>query len=696
MHHRGDGAGGREPALDGLRAVAVALVLLFHGDVSWMPGGYLGVSLFFTLSGFLITRLLLAEVEATGTIGVGAFYARRARRLLPASLLCLAGVVVAARLGEFDGVAHLRRDLLGALAQVYNWVQLGAGGSYGDLVSSGAGIRSPLDHYWSLAIEEQFYWLWPLVLLGGLAVARRRTGATGDHRRRLVHLIVGTAAATAIAAPVIALVWGPDAAYWSTPARAAEILIGAAAAALHGSGRLQRVPTWLAPIGLGTIVALSVVLPTDHGFAYEGGLVVIGLISATVLLALRRPSISGRVLSWRPLVAVGTVSYGLYLFHWPVFVALDGARTGLDGWRLLALRLVVTAAVTVASYRVVEQPVRRATWRPRRTLLAGALASAAALGVVAVAPVAAGEYWRSDTALAEAAAIRPTDSVAPLLAVAAPGPPTDIPAAAEGTAAPTTTRPVPTTSRSAPATSAGPSTTAAGSLPALTRPARLLIIGDSTAQAAGTGLVTWAAEHPDVAQVSVLASGKCGMVRDGIVPGDTAEDASFVTECRRLVETHLGPAVQELQPDVVAVFVAARDSEPRQWSADEGVLTPEDPRYAARVELAYRAVAELILAAAPETKVAWVRPPTINPFWKDDGGVYLDSSGHAVVDGIAARLAAEDPSRFAVVDLRSWLESVGYATREDMRPDGIHFTPVAAQQVAGEWLGAELVATALR
>ena len=186
-----------QPALDGVRAVAVSMVLLFHQG--WLGGGYLGVSVFFTLSGYLITSLSLAEHERTGRLDVGAFYGRRLRRLLPASLACLAGVVALAAVGLFDGVAGLRRDIWGSLAQVYNWVALAGGQSYADLVNAGDGAASPLEHYWSLAIEEQFYWVWPVVLVVVLRAGRRG---------RL--LAVGAmAAATALAAPLIAAVVGP-------------------------------------------------------------------------------------------------------------------------------------------------------------------------------------------------------------------------------------------------------------------------------------------------------------------------------------------------------------------------------------------------------------------------------------------------------------------------------------------------------
>ena len=160
-----------QPALDGVRALAVAIVLVFHHG--WLDGGYVGVSVFFTLSGYLITSLALVEHDRTGRLDVGAFYGRRIRRLLPASLACLAGIVVLAWFGLFDDVEDLRRDIWAALAQVYNWVALSGGQTYADLVAGGEGVRSPLDHYWSLAIEEQFYWLWPLALVAVLRAGRR-------------------------------------------------------------------------------------------------------------------------------------------------------------------------------------------------------------------------------------------------------------------------------------------------------------------------------------------------------------------------------------------------------------------------------------------------------------------------------------------------------------------------------------------
>ena len=202
------------------------------------------MSVFFTLSGYLITSLSLAEHERTGRLDVGAFYGRRLRRLLPASLACLAGIVVLAAVGLFDGVTDLRRDIWGSLAQVYNWVALSGGQSYADLVDTGAGALSPVEHYWSLAIEEQFYWVWPLVLVAVLRAGRRG---------RLL-AVSALAAATAVAAPLIAAVWGPDAAYWATPARLGEILGGAlVAVVLHGRRRDVALPAPVCVAGRGRL-----------------------------------------------------------------------------------------------------------------------------------------------------------------------------------------------------------------------------------------------------------------------------------------------------------------------------------------------------------------------------------------------------------------------------------------------------------
>jgi peptidoglycan/LPS O-acetylase OafA/YrhL len=259
-----------QPALDGVRAVAVVLVVLYHAGFGWMSGGYVGVSVLFTLSGFLITSLALAEHGASGGIDIGGFYGRRLRRIVPASLVCLAGVMTAAWLHRFEGITELRRDLWAALAQVYNWVLLAHGDSYASEIAKAAGQRAPLDHYWSLAIEEQFYWAWPLVLL---VVLRR------GRRSRLL-LVGGLWAAFVVAAVAIAASTGPAATYLATPARLPEILLGAVLAVALRSGFPVPAGGWWAGAALGAVVVCAETWPARGGPAEAGRPPSIGVFAA--------------------------------------------------------------------------------------------------------------------------------------------------------------------------------------------------------------------------------------------------------------------------------------------------------------------------------------------------------------------------------------------------------------------------------
>src|SRR5262245_13617900 len=243
-----------------------------------MSGGYVGVSVFFTLSGFLITSLALAEHGRTGRLDVGAFYGRRLRRILPASLVCLAGVMLAAWLHQFDGITELRRDLWAALAQLYNWRQLAHGDSYASEIAKAAGQRAPLDHYWSLAIEEQFYWVWPLALLVLLRAGRRS---------RLV-LAGGVWVAFAVTAVAIAKWGGGAATYLATPARLPEILLGAFLAFAMHSRPSVPIGGWWAGGALGAVLVCAVTWPASGGPAEAGWLPLFAVASALLIAGLQR------------------------------------------------------------------------------------------------------------------------------------------------------------------------------------------------------------------------------------------------------------------------------------------------------------------------------------------------------------------------------------------------------------------------
>ncbi|MDJ0771288.1 MAG: acyltransferase family protein [Ilumatobacter sp.] len=706
-----------QPALDGVRALAVVAVLFFHGGVPGFDGGYLGVSVFFTLSGFLITSLLVGEHDATGRIDLPAFYGRRLRRLLPASAICLGAVIVIAAVTDwFGGVAALRDHVIGSVMQVANWVFLAGGGSYQDLLARTNGQSSPLEHFWSLAIEEQFYWIWPptmLVLLGRARTPRARVRAVG-----------AITAATMLAAPVIAQVWGPDAAYWATPARIGEILVGAfLAVALVG----RRVPErWsvLAPAALLVLGIAVVLFPSSSGPAYEGWLPLVAIASGALLLGLQAPGPVRDALSIEPLVALGRISYGVYLFHWPIYVIATPERTGIDGVGLLGVRVLLTLAIAHVSYQLVEQPIRRnPRFSPLPTLgvSAGATAAVVLAAVVAV-PGALGDYWLVDDEVEAAAAIVVDDEPlaalvddvaalerddqarsldeAPTVGTADADSGSELAASSESAqprrVATPPGEPDEAEERDEPAAVVVPETTqpvvdvTIPPLPELGRPVRIVVTGDSTARAIGSGVVAWAAEHPDLAQAEVHGAAGCGFVQGGArtLGGTTEVPSGCVDWTDKLVI----PQVERLEPDVVMVMVTAWDVVDQEW--DGATLTPLDAPYADRIAADYGTLVDDLLAAGAG-RVALVRQPLPDPFWQPGGDAQEDPARHQVVYDAYEALAAGSDGLVAVVPFDRWFADAGLDDDHDVRPDGVHLSPAAATDVTSEFLGERLVRIAL-
>ncbi len=372
-----------QPALDGVRAVAVALVVIFHLDVGIFDGGYLGVSVFFTLSGFLITSLLVDEWNvradtAEPGLDLGRFYVRRIKRLLPASIATLLAVAALAAMELVARTPSLQGDLTAAAWNVYNWNELWSGESYAALFQE----ESPVAHFWSLAIEEQFYLVWPLTML--FLMKRCGLGRSG-----LLRVLGGLYAATA----VTAVIASPEVAYFATWTRAAEILAGALLGVWMSTSARASWPDWwrwLPGPALAVIVIASIFTPTATGWAYAGGLPIFALVSTALIAGLQMPGRTKRVLAWVPLVALGKVSYGVYLVHWPVFVVLDEERLGVGGWSLAMVRLAVTGVITVVMFFVLERPIRlsRPTLRPM---------AVAALAVLAMVTVTLAAYAVRDT-----------------------------------------------------------------------------------------------------------------------------------------------------------------------------------------------------------------------------------------------------------------------------------------------------------
>ena len=437
---------GHLPGLDGLRAVSVVGVLLYHAGLAWIPGGFLGVEVFFVISGYLITSLLLAEGAGTNAISLRQFWVRRARRLLPAAYLVLAVVALVVATAFRDEAAQLRGQLLAALGYASNWYLVVVEASY----FATDARPSPLQHLWSLAIEEQFYLVWPLLMAGLLRVLGRRRWP----------MAVLVAAGVAASATAMALLYrpavDPSRVYYGTDTRAQGLLLGALLAIAWRPGRARREREAKAPwgleaaglLGLGGLGAAFLLVSDHEPRLYRGGFAVIGALSVLVIAACAHPgSRLGRTaLGWGPLAWLGTRSYGLYLWHWPIFVfTRPGVDLPLGTAPTLALRLALTAAAAELSFRFVEAPIRGGAigrWlaalrspdhvrrRLRRRGLKVVVGAATALLLpvglsLAVASAPLGEVERAVREGAEAlpAAHTPSDPVADPVKVQAAAPP---------------------------------------------------------------------------------------------------------------------------------------------------------------------------------------------------------------------------------------------------------------------------------
>jgi peptidoglycan/LPS O-acetylase OafA/YrhL len=357
-------------ALDGLRGLAVLAVVLYHFAPGVAPGGFLGVDLFFVLSGFLITSLLVNEWEAIRRISLPSFWARRARRLLPALFLVLSAVgVYALLLANRVDAQHVATDGLSAFTYVANWHFIASNQGYIQQFLHQA--PSPLRHMWSLAIEEQFYLVWPILVAGVGWLVAGRTHRPGRGRRQFRHVVLAicvTLGCASFLRMITLYHQGGDVnrVYYGTDTRAFIILIGAALGALSAGAPalVSKLRRPLIALGCGAAIALIAAmawLTTSSSWLYRGGYGVIAVLMVLVLAAAAQPGLNplARIFTIRPLVGLGLISYGVYLWHWPIGLWLTPQDTGLTGFWLFAARAGVTLAAAVASYHLVEQPIRQ-------------------------------------------------------------------------------------------------------------------------------------------------------------------------------------------------------------------------------------------------------------------------------------------------------------------------------------------------
>jgi peptidoglycan/LPS O-acetylase OafA/YrhL/lysophospholipase L1-like esterase len=387
------------PGLDGLRAVAVLAVIAYHLGFGWAPGGLLGVAVFFTLSGYLITDLLLGR-WAAGRLRLGEFWLRRARRLLPALFVMLVGVVVWVTLADPSRLSAMRGDVISAALYVNNWWLISQHVSYFARFAA----PSPLGHLWSLAVEEQFYLIWPWLLLIGLHLVRERRRPVRV-RPRLAGV---TLVLAAISATAMAVLYHPgfdsSRIYDGTDTRAFGLLFGAALAMVWPSqlltanvtARARQILDGVGVVGL-VVIGLLIWRTNDYSpFLYQGGLVLLSVATVMVIAALVHPAARlGRVLGWRPLRWIGVRSYGIYLWQTPIIALTTPAlQTGRVDLFRGSLQVAASFGIAALSWRFVEEPVRHGAlgrlwarlrsvrWRPQALPRRARVAFAGAFGIL--------------------------------------------------------------------------------------------------------------------------------------------------------------------------------------------------------------------------------------------------------------------------------------------------------------------------
>ncbi|GAB2707304.1 peptidoglycan/LPS O-acetylase OafA/YrhL/lysophospholipase L1-like esterase [Microbacterium marinum] len=397
----------RLAGLDGLRAVAVLLVVVYHlfpalpgrdgmPGAATLPLGFVGVDVFFVISGFLITTLLLRERDETGSIALGAFWRRRARRLLPAIAVMVLVCASLAWMVGGDVLVGLGTQIAGAATFAYNWVAIASGSAYFGAGSFDSTSPELLRNLWSLGVEEQFYLLWPLLLPAVLLLRRWR-----------VAFAVALAAASAVWAAVL-VGDGVTRVYYGTDTHAYGLLLGVALAFVRPASRTRGVPGAVGALAVAALVALALLPSPSDAVAFPWLLVAASALTVVAIAAAVRPGAwLGRALDVATMRWIGERSFGLYLWHWPLVVLLTYATTGSSPdvavpLEIGALSLILTLIATELSYRFVEQPVRRRGLRGSARALDRALRGRPTRRAAATAGVAAGALVVAGTTAAVA------------------------------------------------------------------------------------------------------------------------------------------------------------------------------------------------------------------------------------------------------------------------------------------------------
>jgi peptidoglycan/LPS O-acetylase OafA/YrhL len=704
--NRSDGAGlGYLPALDGIRALSLIAILLYHAGFGWARGGYLGVTVFFTLSGFLITGLLLRERDVIGRIDLRGFWGRRARRLVPAVLGLFALVLVLLAAGALTGSRSMVGDAVATGGWVANWRFIFAGQTYAGLF----GNPSPFQHMWSLAVEEQFYLLLPMTVLLTL-------GRNGRVRRgRLVGVVVA-----AVAASVVLCAWlyhptSTTRSYFGTDTRMAEPLIGVllALALVGGRGIRQLAPTARrildaqALLALGALVLLMHRLGEYDARLYRGGFLLTAILAGTVIAASTQPgTLIGRALAAAPLRSIGRVSYGGYVYHWPVFIWLSAERTGLAAWPLFALRTGVTLVLATASYKLLEVPIRAGRLRPRLAAMAWGPASLALiLGMSMIgqsSPVGTAALTGGGDAVTSAAPplpVAPTHAALPHTRAGAR------PSAAAATAAAAAAAHRAARTRSTPgaggassdpmygyggnvkAPAAPPSTNTQASGPP---PLRIAVVGDSMANNLGNALVSWQKSRNDV-EVYNLAIPGCPISRGGTEEFPDGYQWDVKAACGWWADPQSDRSVnlKKFDPDVIVLQDSGNEIPNRKQPNWPTYLHAGDAVFDSWMLNEYQTAINT-LTSGGHAKVVMLTAIcgdwTNYPHWGND------ATPNQRVRDVNVDYNELTATKYSLQDLNAVLCPNGkYSTTvegvDNARPDGYHLSDTAALAVVTKWLG---------
>lgn len=647
------------PAIDGLRGLAVVAVVAFHGEFGFAKGGFLGVTVFFTLSGFLITSLLLVEHESSGNINLATFWRRRFRRLLPAAWLTIVACVLVAASSE-SFTSRLRSDALASLTNVANWKVLIAGQSYSDLFST----PSPLLHFWSLAIEEQCYLLLPIVILTCL---RRGSG-----NRSLLALVLASYVALATVATL--LTSSTDVIYYGTHTRGAELALGALLAIVAARGPFRSsledsaasVSIVVRRLSYAAAIALLVLFATatvSGSIVRNGGLLgVAGLTCVLIAGGMIPTGMFQHVLSHPALRWIGQRSYGIYLFHWPAFVWLRSTHWN-TGVRFVVGVIGATIAATI-SHRLYEEPLRRTEWPRMRAIVVGVTLAIAAL-VVAL-PLDSAATTFNEVAI--------DDRLAELTA--------------STTVAELTTTAVTAT--------AFTTTTLAAVSPATTVPPpvapRMAVDGDSVAHSIAVPLAEWAANTGRATFAASSAVKGCGFTRT-IARNFGPENQRNPPGCT----TWVGRSANLLRnndPDLVVLLTGMWDLlDARIPGGGDTWRTFGDPLYDRFVRDELSAVTDAY--AASGACVVWLTTPDIADTNSSVVGPEGAGPGRFVYSGrgnervrqlnLAIRDVVATHGSSRLVDLHVWMDD--QFDDAELRPDGMHFDPATSSRVGAEFLG---------